>query len=172
MKSYFAGCHDLSEAKIRYRELMLDNHPDRLTQRAQEINAEYLILKNDALPDGLLPERYYADSSGGGKTVYIDRVVEKVVERPIYKDRIVEKVIERVVEKVVKEYVCRDVERRVNVPVEKIVYRTIEQEKFARLCDERPSKYFVHNGIEFRPPLNRREAEENRAWGQSWNQPW
>src|SRR5512139_746925 len=111
MKSYFLGCHDLGEAKARYRELMLDNHPDRLTQRAQEINAEYMILKNDALPDGLLPERYYADLAGAEKTIYVDRVVEKVVEKPVYRTKTIykDRPVEVVVEKVVKEYVYRDV---------------------------------------------------------------
>jgi len=52
------------------------------------------------------------------RIVYVDRPVEKVVEKVVYVDRPVEKVVEKIVEKPVEKIIEKVVEK----PVEKIVY--------------------------------------------------
>ncbi|MGB9643185.1 MAG: OmpA family protein [Candidatus Ratteibacteria bacterium] len=54
------------------------------------------------------------------KTVYVDKIIEKPVEKIVYVEKPVEKIIEKPVEKIV--YVDRPVEKIVEKPVEKIVY--------------------------------------------------
>jgi len=61
------------------------------------------------------------------KIVYVDRIVEKIVEKPVekivYVDRPVEKIVEKPVEKIVEKIVEKPVEKIVYVekPVEKVV---------------------------------------------------
>jgi len=61
------------------------------------------------------------------KTVYVDRIVEKVVEKPVekvvYVDRPVEKIVEKPVERIIERIIEKPVEKIVYVdkPVEKVV---------------------------------------------------
>ena len=88
------------------------------------------------------------------KPIYIEKIVEKVievenrVEVPV--DRIIEKRVEipvdRIVEKRVEVPVDRIVEKRVEVPVDRIVEKRVEV-PVDRIVEKVLILYFLHNNI-------------------------
>lgn len=70
-----------------------------------------------------LPNKWTGFCASEQKTVYVDRIVERPVEKIVYVDKVVEKPVEKIVEKVIDRIVEKPVEKIVYVekPVEKVV---------------------------------------------------